>query len=171
MSAADDDAETVILQSSGRVMTVHAPDSDPQLEHQGGPRPYYATADGQEFAVPATAAFLSETVQHLVRRRFLSPVWGRCESHARGLQRKPSSEPASLGCLQIRDTGSSAVVPIPTIHSRTLSKVLEYCKKHVAEPEVAPEANGNAGADAAADQSLEDWDQVRSCNLQACTRM
>ena len=68
------------------------------------------------------------------------------------------------------------MVPIPAVHSRTLSKVLEYCKKHVAVTEVAPEANGNAGADAAADssaadKSLEEWDKVGSCNPHACTRM
>ena len=57
-------------------------------------------------------------------------------------------------------------MPVPTVHSRTLSKVLEYCKKHVAEAEVAPDANGDADADAAADtsaagKSLEEWDKVR----------
>ena len=79
----------------------------------------------------------------------------------------PVPPSATRGALQKEDTGSSAVVPIPTVHSRTLSKVLEYCKKHVAEADVAPEANGNADADAAADssaadKSLEEWDKVRS---------
>jgi len=65
-------------------------------------------------------------------------------------------------------------VPIPTVHSRTLSKVLEYCNKHVAEAEVAPPANGEADADpaadsSAADKSLEEWDKVSSCVASGCT--
>ena len=76
--------------------------------------------------------------------------------------------------LQKEDTGSSAVVPIPTVHSRTLSKVLEYCNKHAAEAEEAPPANGEADADpaadgSAADKSLEEWDKVSSCDASGCT--
>ena len=75
--------------------------------------------------------------------------------------------------LQKEDTGSSAVVPIPTVHSRTLSKVLEYCKKHVSESDAPSEANGDNDADAAADssaadKSLDEWDKVSICSSHTC---
>ncbi len=86
----------------------------------------------------------------------------------------PPTTTWASNCVQKEDTGSCAVVPIPTVHSRTLSKVLEYCKKHVAEAEVTPDAEGDADTDtaadsSAADKSLEEWDKVRSYVPSGCT--
>jgi len=53
------------------------------------------------------------------------------------------------------DTGSEAVVPLPNVHSRTLSKVLEYTQKHAAANSVAE--NGND--DDKQDKELEEWDK------------
>ena len=68
--------------------------------------------------------------------------------------------------LQKEDTGSSAVVPLPNVHSRTLSKVLEYCKQHVADKQPAAEGTGDKDAappdESAVDKSIEDWDKARA---------
>jgi len=47
------------------------------------------------------------------------------------------------------------VVPLPNVHSRTLSKVLEYTQKHAAANSVAE--NGND--DDKHDKELEEWDK------------
>ena len=60
-------------------------------------------------------------------------------------------------------------MPLPNVHSRTLSKVLEYCKKHVADKEPAAEGNGEKDAapsdESAVDKSIEEWDKVRVRSL------
>ena len=48
------------------------------------------------------------------------------------------------------------MVPLPNVHSRTLSKVLEYTQKHAAASSVAE--NGND--DDKQDKELEEWDKV-----------
>ena len=69
--------------------------------------------------------------------------------------------------LQLEDTGSESVVPLPNVHSRTLCKVLEYAQKH-AKKQPPAEAEGDAPraeGTSAADKGLDEWDKVPAPRL------
>jgi hypothetical protein len=142
MAASEDDEEIVTLQSS----------------------------DGQNYTVSRAAAFLSETIQHLVTP-FSPSVSTAVEASSSTPPPGLLSHPRLL-LSQKEDTGSNAVVPLPNVHSRTLSKVLEYCKKHVTDREPAAEGNGEKESapsdESAVDKSIEEWDKVRGLALCRC---
>ncbi|WVZ78298.1 hypothetical protein U9M48_026035 [Paspalum notatum var. saurae] len=61
----------------------------------------------------------------------------------------------------IEDDCAENGIPLPNVNSKILSKVIEYCNKHVhaakpAADDAAPNANASAGA--AAGDDLKNWD-------------
>ena len=64
-----------------------------------------------------------------------------------------SCERSIILCLQLEDTVDGGKIPLPNVHSRTLSLVLEYAGKHA-------EA-GDTTEDSTEAQELADWDRVQ----------
>ncbi|KAJ1685355.1 hypothetical protein LUZ63_016745 [Rhynchospora breviuscula] len=79
------------------------------------------------------------------------------------------NEKVARECATIRNMMEDDCViinfPLPNVTSKTLSKVIEYCQKHVAEAEkiaaeTAEEGSSSARAAPKANKDLEDWDKA-----------
>ncbi|KAJ4775362.1 SKP1 [Rhynchospora pubera] len=59
----------------------------------------------------------------------------------------------------IEDTGAENGIPLTEVNSKILSKVIEYCKKHVDAERAAAACSASTSADEELEERNEDFDQ------------